>query len=55
MVTLAQLMRLEARIATLADTMNSSSGIRYEVELVWIQRDGSVLDSDDNPVPHRPG
>lgn len=55
MVTLAQLTRLEARIATLADKMTPSSGICYEVELVWMQRDGSVLDSDGNPVVRRPG
>jgi hypothetical protein len=53
MVTLAQ--RLEARIAALADKMNPSSVIRYEVELVWIQPDGSVPDRDDNPVVRRPG
>ena len=55
MVTLAQVTRLEARIAALADKMNPSSGIHYEVELLWMQPDGSVLDSDGNPVVHRPG
>jgi len=35
--------------------MNPSPAIRYQVELVWIQHDGSVLDGDGNPVPPRPG
>ena len=55
MVTLTQLTRLEARIAALAGKMDPSSGIRYEVELGWMQPDGSVLDSDGNPVVRRPG
>jgi len=55
MVTLTQVTRLEARIAVLTDQMNPSPAIRYQVELVWIQQDGSVLDSDGNPVPRRPG
>ena len=55
MVTLAQVTRLEARIAALADKMNPNLSIRYEVELIWLQQDGSVSDRDDNPVVHRPG
>ena len=55
MVTLAQLTRLEARITALADTMNPSSGMHYEVELLWMQPDRSVLDGDGNPVARRPG
>lgn len=55
MITLTQLTRLEARIAALAGKMDPSSGIRYEVELAWIQPDGSMLDSDGNPVARRPG
>ena len=55
MVTLAQITRLEGRIAALADKMNPSSGIHYEVELLWVQRDGSVLDSDGNPFVRQPG
>jgi hypothetical protein len=55
MVTFGQVTRLEARIAALADKMNPTSGICYEVELVWIQPDGSVLDREGNPVAHRPG
>jgi hypothetical protein len=55
MVTLAQLTPLEARIATLADKISPSSGIYYEVELLWIQPDGSALDGGGNPVGHRPG
>jgi hypothetical protein len=50
MVTFTQVTRLEARIAALADEMNPSSGIRYEVELIWLQQDGSMPDRDDNPV-----
>jgi hypothetical protein len=55
MVTMAQVHRLEARIDELTDRMNPSPRIRYHVELVWIQPDGSVLDSDGNPVVRRPG
>jgi hypothetical protein len=55
MVTLAQVTRLQARIAALVGKMSPSSVIRYEVELVWIQPDRSVLDSDGNPVVRRPG
>jgi hypothetical protein len=55
MVTLARLTRLEARLAALADKMNPSSAIHYEVKLLWIQPDGSVLDREGNPVAHRPG
>ena len=54
MVTLAQLTRLEGRIAALADKMNPSARIHYEVDLVWIQPDGSALDGEDNPVVRRP-
>jgi|SoiMethySBSTD1v2_1073268.scaffolds.fasta_scaffold256264_3 hypothetical protein len=54
MVTLAQVTRLEARIAALADKMTLTSGICYGVELVWIQPVGSVLDCDGNPVAYRP-
>jgi hypothetical protein len=42
-------------LTRLADRMNPSPRIRYHVELVWIQSDGSVLDSDGNPVVRRPG
>ena len=55
MVTLAQVTRLEARIAALADKMNPSPRSRYHVELVWIQPDRSVLDRDGNPVARPPG
>ena len=54
MVTLAQITRLEGRIAALADKMNPSASIHYEVELVWIQPDGSVLDGAGKPVDRRP-
>jgi hypothetical protein len=33
--------------------MNPSPRMRYHVELVWIQPDGRVLDSDRNPVMRR--
>jgi hypothetical protein len=55
LVTLTQISRLEARIAALTVRMNPSSGISYEVELLWIQPDGSALDGEGNPVVRRPG
>ena len=55
MVTLGQLTRLVARIDALAARMNPHPRIRYHVELVWLQPDGSVLDNDGNPVVRRSG
>jgi len=55
MVTLTQVTRLEARIAALGDKMNPSSAVRYEVQLAWIQPDGSILDGEGNPITRGPG
>ena len=52
---MVQVTRLEPCISALADIMNPNSGIRYEVELLWMQPDRSVLDGDGNPVARRPG
>ena len=50
MVTMAQVHGLEARIDALADRMNPTPRIRYHVQLVWMQPDRSVLDSDSNEL-----
>jgi hypothetical protein len=55
MVTVTQVARLEARIAALADKMNPSSAIRYEVQLAWIQPDARVLDGEGSPITRGPG
>jgi len=41
-ITLASLTRFETCTAALAEKINPSSAIRYEVELVWIDPGGSV-------------
>jgi hypothetical protein len=57
---------LERKLAHLASEHHHANGlavgvdgsrhvIQYEVELGWMQPDGSVLDSDGNPVVRRPG
>jgi hypothetical protein len=55
MVTMAQINRLDSRITELAARLSHEPRVVYDVELVWMQPDGSVLDGDGNPVVHKPG
>jgi hypothetical protein len=55
MVTMAQINRLDSRIDELVDKLNPTPRITYDVRLVWLQDDGSVVDDDGNPYVQRPG
>jgi hypothetical protein len=55
MVTMAQINRLDSRITELVARLNPEPRIVYEVQLCWMQPDGSVLDGDGNPVVRQPG
>ena len=55
MVTMAQINRLDSRIDELAERLLPVQRIRYQVELLWVQPDGSVLDGDGNPHVPQPG
>jgi hypothetical protein len=55
MVTLAQINRLDSRIDELARRLEPERRLVYDVRLVWIQDDGSILDGDGNPYVRQPG
>jgi hypothetical protein len=52
---MAQINRLDSRIDELAARLSPTPRIGYRVSLVWMQPDGSVVDSDGNPWQRRPG
>ena len=56
MVTRAQIEKLASRIEKLEVTFGAppDGPIEYEVQLLWIQDDGSLLDSDGTPYVHNP-
>lgn len=55
MVTMAQINRLDSRIDELAARLSPTPRIGFHVELIWIERDGSVVDSDGHAWQPRPG
>ena len=55
MVTMAQINKLDSRIDELAARLSPEPRFVYDVQLVWMQPDGSVVDDDGNPHVPQPG
>lgn len=52
MVTRAQLVKLDSRIDELAVALGTTPDgpIEHEVQLLWIEEDGSLVDGDGSPT-----